>query len=182
MTVTDEQARVSLVPGPSTTGCEMCTDGAPVASTTVLVQHPRGGSVQLLACDWCVLSIRRLAAVTGGHASFAMVGTAGLPPSGLPGVPRGPRAATQPMLFLELAQHVQDAAGTHYVVRVYGQERVDGTWEGWLAFVAVGAPVVLRTGVETTQSTVADLARWARGLKATYLKGAFKRAQRVSAT
>jgi hypothetical protein len=180
MTVTDEQASVSLIPTASTTSCEMCTDETSAASTTVVVQHPHGGSVQLAACDWCVLSIRRLAALTGGHASFAA--TVGLPPSGLPGVPRGPRAVTEPELVLELLEHVQDTARTHYVVRIYGRERVDGVWEGWLVFVAVGAPVALRTGIETTQRSLADLAYWAGGLKSTYLKGAFKRAQRVLGT
>lgn len=182
MTVVNEQARVSLIPGSATTGCEMCTSETAVANTTMVVQHPHGGGVQLAACDWCVLSIRRLAAVTGGHAAFAVSSAAGIPPSGLPGVPRGPRAITLPVLVMELAEHVVDTTGVHYVVRVYGDQRADGRWEGWLAFVGVGVPVSIRTGIETTQKTSADLAYWASGLEATYLKGAFERAQRVSGT
>jgi hypothetical protein len=46
-------------------------------------------------------------------------------------------------LILELTQEIQDAlTGIHYVVRVYGREQVDGTWEGWLEFVAVGVAIV----------------------------------------
>jgi hypothetical protein len=73
---------------------------------------------------------------------------------------------------------VTTADGTRYVVRVYGQPRTDGTWVGWLEFVAVGAARVLRTGTETTQPNRAALAYWASGLEPTYLEGAFARAGR----
>jgi hypothetical protein len=69
-------------------------------------------------------------------------------------------------------------ARSAHVVRVYGQPRTDGTWAGWLEFVAVGAPIVLRTGTETTQSDRAALVYWAGGLEPTYLEGAFARARR----
>jgi len=73
---------------------------------------------------------------------------------------------------------MQDSAGIHYVVRVLGRERIHGTWEGWLEFVALGAPIVLTTRVETTQSNREALAYWATGLEPAYLQGAFARAQR----
>ena len=161
-------------------GCEMCTAETGVANTTVVVQHPHGGGVQLAACDWCAASMRRLAAVTGGHAAFVIGAAAGVPPSGLPGAPRGSRAVALPALILELVEHVVDAAGVHYVVCIFGDERADGIWEGWLAFVGIGAAAVLRTGIETTQSTRADLAYWASGLEPTYIRGAFQRARRLS--
>jgi hypothetical protein len=45
---------------------------------------------------------------------------------------------------MEFVEQVTTADGTRYVVRVYGQPRTDGTWVGWLEFVAVGAAIVLR--------------------------------------
>src|SRR4029450_2468275 len=95
----------------------------------------------------------------------------------LPGAPRSLRPAYPPVLILELTQEVQDTAGIPYVVRVYGSQGVDGTGEGWLEFVAVGAALVRRTPRETTQSNREDLAYWATGLEPAYLQGAFARAQ-----
>ena len=65
-----------------------------------------------------------------------------------------------------------------YVARVYSRPRADGTWEGWIEFVAIGAAVVLRTDQETTQSNREDVAYWASGLEPTYIEGAFARARR----
>jgi hypothetical protein len=64
---------------------------------------------------------------------------------------------------------------------VYGRQRLDGTWEGWLEFVAVGAAVSLRTEQETTQSSQQGVAYWASGLEPSYLEGAFARAHKDSA-
>ena len=97
------------------------------------------------------------------------------------GSPRG-TSIQLPELILELTQHVQDSAGINHVVRVLGRERIDGTWEAWLEFVAVGAAIVLTTRVETTQSNREAVAYWATGLEPAYLQGAFARAQRESAT
>jgi len=71
---------------------------------------------------------------------------------------------------------------THRLARVYGEQRLDGMWEGWLDFVGIGTTAVLRTPIETTQRAIGDLAFWARGLQATYLRGAFRRAEQVSGT
>ena len=71
-----DQAHVSLVIGPTNAlTCELCTSQTNPLQDTVVVRHTRGGVVQLAACDWCVQAIRRLAAVTGGHAVFGSVGT-----------------------------------------------------------------------------------------------------------
>jgi len=175
----DEAAEVSLMTGlPGATACELCTAASVRPTLWLLLQHPRGGSVLLAACEWCVQAIRRLSAATGGRVVLAVSEPAGRPPSALRSVPCGPRPASLPVLILELMQEVQAADGTPYVVRVYGQQRTDGTWEGWLEFVAVGAAVVLRTDRETTQSSREDLTYWATGLRPVYVQGAFARAQR----
>jgi hypothetical protein len=64
-----------------------------------------------------------------------------------------------------------------YSVRVYGQERSDGTWEGWIEFYPLGFASILRTGQETSQPNLQALEYWADGLEAVYFEGAFARAQ-----
>ncbi len=84
-----------------------------------------------------------------------------------------------PVMIHEFAANTRDPLeGTTYVARVYGRARLDGTWEGWLEFVAIDAAVVLRTGQETTQSNQQGVAYWASGLAPSYLEGAFARARR----
>src|SRR5205814_1178191 len=69
----NDPARVSLTASVSgASACEMCTAEANIPSATVVVDHPRGGTVELAACDWCVRALRRLAATSGGHAVFAL--------------------------------------------------------------------------------------------------------------
>jgi hypothetical protein len=182
MSLLGEPARISLVAGSSATGCELCTAQSVTPTTTVVISHPRGGIVQLAACDWCVQAVRRLAAASGGQAAFAFSEVGGPPPSTVRTAPPATRPLTPPVLIIELAQELQDSAGINYVIRVFGRERVDGRWEGFLEFVAVGAAIVLRTGTETTQSNREDLAYWASGLNTAYLQGAFARAQRYVST
>jgi hypothetical protein len=76
----------------------------------------------------------------------------------------------------EFSEPFHDHAGTLYDVRVYGREREDGTWIGWLEFSNPLLPT-LRTGRETTQSKVEDLVYWAKGLEPVYIEGAFNRAR-----
>jgi len=178
MSQVSEPARITLIRGSGATGCELCTAQNVAPGTTVLISHPRGGVVQLGACDWCVQAIRRLSAVSGGQATFALSEAAGAPPSAIRTAPPAARPVTPPVLIKELLPELQDSAGISYVVRVLGRERIDGTWEGSLEFVAVGAAIVLRTGTETTQSNREDLAYWALGLNTAYLQGAFARAGR----
>jgi hypothetical protein len=174
------QARISLLAqGTGTLSCELCTAETNIPNATVVVRHPRGGVVQLAACDWCVQALRRLAAATGGHAVFALA--EGGIPAARRTVSSGARPASPPVMVLEFAEHVHDPVdGTTYVARVYGRARADGTWEGWIEFVAVGAAVVLRTDQETTQSNREGVAYWASGLEPVYLEGAFARARRDS--
>jgi hypothetical protein len=65
-----------------------------------------------------------------------------------------------------------------YRVWVCGEERPDGTWEGWLEFHPTNASQpVLRTDQETSQPNRTALEYWAGGLEPIYLEGALARAQ-----
>ena len=174
-----DQARVSLVAqGNGALACELCTSQAKIPDATVVIQHTRGGTVQLAACDWCVQALRRLAAASGGHAVFALA-NGGIPAPPSRGPISRPRPAGPPVLIHEFPERVRDPRdGMVYVPRVYGRPRADGTWEGWIEFVAIGAAVVLRTDQETTQSNREAVAYWASGLEPVYLEGAFARARR----
>jgi hypothetical protein len=178
MTLLDNPARVALVAGARAPTCETCRSEVIGTGATLVVHHPRGGDVELAVCDWCVQAFRRLAAVSGGHVAFALAEPAGPVRSR----PRASRPASAAIVVAELVQPVYDGTGTEYVPRVLGRERFDGTWEGWLEFVAVGSATVVQTGRETTQSKYDDLAYWARGLEPTYLSGAFTRARHASST
>lgn len=59
---------------------------------------------------------------------------------------------------------------------VYAETQSSGTWRGWIEFASEDGERVLRTGQETTQSTVDDVAYWATGLELVYFDGAFRRA------
>ena len=78
-------------------------------------------------------------------------------------------------------ERVQDTLGNLYEVFIYGEPRLDGTWEGWLEFVPLtpGLPS-LRTDRETTQPDLSSLEYWATGLEPMYLAGAFERAQSMA--
>ena len=64
-----------------------------------------------------------------------------------------------------------------YAVHVCGQERTDGTWEGWIEFHPSGTASILRTDQETSQPNRTALEYWADGLEPVYLEGALARAQ-----
>ena len=78
-------------------------------------------------------------------------------------------------LIHEFVEPIRGPDGTVYDVRVYGKEREDGTWIGWLEF---GHPLkgTLRTERETTQPNIEALQYWALGLEPVYLDGALDRA------
>jgi len=63
-------------------------------------------------------------------------------------------------------------------VRIFGEERIDRTWEAWLEFhpTDISQPV-LRTEQETSQPNRAAIEYWADGLEPIYLDGALARAQ-----
>jgi hypothetical protein len=81
------------------------------------------------------------------------------------------------MLIRELPTSVVQG-GTTYAVRACGEERVDGTWEGWLEFHSTDSShPVLSTEQETSQPNRSALEYWADGLEPVYLEGALARAQ-----
>jgi hypothetical protein len=67
---------------------------------------------------------------------------------------------------------------TTYSTRICGEERVDGTWEGWLEFEPTdSSQPTLVTERETSQPNRSALEYWADGLEPIYLEGALARAQ-----
>ena len=86
-------------------------------------------------------------------------------------------ASSIPRLIRQHSERVQDTLGNLYEVFIYGEPRLDGTWEGWLEFVPLD-PVLSsrRTDRETTQPDLAALEYWASGLEPLYLTCAFERA------
>jgi hypothetical protein len=66
--------------------------------------------------------------------------------------------------------------GTKYVARVYGEQRADRIWVGWIEFSPLDDADSLRTVRETEQGNRDALAYWAAGLERTYLENALVRA------
>jgi hypothetical protein len=83
----------------------------------------------------------------------------------------------EPELIHTFLERYRDTDGTVYDVRVFGLERGDGTWIGWLEF-ADSAGRVLQTDRETTQSSAEQVRYSADGLETAYLDGALDRAKR----
>jgi len=74
--------------------------------------------------------------------------------------------------------HVKSADNVTYTVRIYGQQRGDGTWEAWIEFHPTDErKPVLRTEQETSQPDRAAIEYWALGLEPIYFDGAFARAE-----
>lgn len=67
--------------------------------------------------------------------------------------------------------------GTTYSVLICAEQRVDGTWEGWLEFHPSDSHSILRTDQETSQPNRNAIEYWADGLEPIYLDGALARAQ-----
>lgn len=181
MTAHEQPAHVSLAGGATSPTCEACGSASATATTTLLVEQARGGAVQLGLCDWCVRAVRRLAAVTGGHARFSLSEAAGPPPGVGRGAPQVSRESGPPVVIADLSTRVTDGSGVSYVVRAVGRERYDGTWEGWLEFISSDGATRLATGRETTQSKHEDLVYWSTGIEPSYLQGALSRARRDTA-
>jgi hypothetical protein len=80
-------------------------------------------------------------------------------------------------LLQEYATAVVGPDETTYIVRSYGEERLDGTWIGWLEFQpTVLSKPTLRTEQETSQPNRTAVEYWATGLEPVYFEGAFERA------
>jgi hypothetical protein len=74
--------------------------------------------------------------------------------------------------------HPISHGGANYRVSVYGVERKDGTWSGWLQFRDTKTGVTTKTGQETSQPNRDALVYWATGVEDVYLDGAVRRAER----
>jgi hypothetical protein len=85
----------------------------------------------------------------------------------------------KPETVMEYDLVMQDAADEPFVPRACGRRRIDGKWESWLEFDAVGEDVVLRTPQETVQPDHTALLRWARELTVSDLNDALVRAAPV---
>lgn len=87
----------------------------------------------------------------------------------------GLSSSTQRLIH-QHSERVQDTLGNIYEVFVYGEPRLDGTWEGWLEFVPLDSTLsTRRTERETTQPDLSAIEYWATGLEPLYLAGAFER-------
>ena len=81
-------------------------------------------------------------------------------------------------LLQEYATTVIGPDDTTYIVRSYGEQRLDGTWIGWLEFHPTDlSKLTLRTDQETSQPNRTAVEYWATGLEPVYFEGAFERAQ-----
>ncbi len=81
-------------------------------------------------------------------------------------------------LIHQPSTYMKTEDGTAYIVRIYAQERSDGTWAAWLEFHPTDErKPVLRTGQETSQPGRLATEYWSLGLEPIYLDGAFARAQ-----
>jgi len=175
--------------------CDLCTRDAADLSALVTVMHLSGARVQFSACSFCERALRRVAAAAGdtvrfidGSASTVAAVTAvsgaesAAPPSVTVTTTTAEPAVEQVELVGELIQEyaepLQGSDGQLYLPRVYGAQRLDGTWIGWLQFAAIGGETILRTNRETTQPNRAAVAYWASRLQPSYLEGAFNRARR----
>jgi hypothetical protein len=81
-------------------------------------------------------------------------------------------------ILMQFPQVVSDERGTFHA-RAMARERTDGTWEGWLEFVApeTDGSRCYVTPIETRQHDRVTMERWASGLTAVYAEGALARAQ-----
>jgi hypothetical protein len=172
--------------------CELCSVGPETLRIAVHVRHARGGAIAFAGCDRCAAAMRRVIAAAGGATSSGpthltlvapefeampvMAAEGDLPPGALTPGDLAPDSVGGPVLVHDFLEPFVAVDGRTYVVRAYGQARADGTWIGWLTFVAADGQAVKRTARETTQSSRDHLAYWASGLQQSYLDGAFNRA------
>ena len=96
--------------------------------------------------------------------------------------PRGRRRTRgddTPELIYQHPHPIHAGNRRKYEAAVFGVERSDGTWEGWIQFREVDANRNLRTGQETSQPNRRALEYWASGVEDVYLEGALRRAKPV---
>lgn len=136
--------------------------------------------MSLAACDRCAAAVRRIIAAAGGASingpamlSRGSINVADLDQVVLRDAP--PDVVGSPVLAHEYSETFQATEGVSYVVRVWAQGRTDGTWIGWITFIAPETRAVRRTPRETSQSSFDHVQYWATGLQTSYIQGAFQR-------
>jgi hypothetical protein len=82
-------------------------------------------------------------------------------------------------VLVQVPFDVHSGDGRAFQPQICGRQREDRLWEGWIEFAEKGAPFVLRTSRETTQSNRDLMMYWATGLSSAYLEGALERALRL---
>jgi hypothetical protein len=171
----DAPASISIAAIPARIdACELCSTPNEPLRAALTVRHVRGGATSFAICQRCATALRRVIAAAGGAAAGSPASIVPAPP---PVADTSPDLVGAPTLVLEFAETVRASTGLTYVVRVWAQGRTDGTWIGWIAFVPLGGGAVHVTPPETSQSSLADVTYWASGLQASFLEGAFQRAQ-----
>jgi hypothetical protein len=76
-------------------------------------------------------------------------------------------------LIFQHSHRVEDSFGNSHDAFIFGEQRLDGTWEGWIEFIPVNPALdSKRTDRETTQPDLSALEYWATGLEPRYLIGA----------
>ncbi len=179
MLVTSEPSTISIAALAASVGsCELCATPAQTLRSAITVRHHRGGTMSFAACDRCTTALRRVIAAAGGVSATAAATVVVTAPTLVrPFADAAPDLVGVPTLVLEFAEAFMGPDGQRYLVRVWGQGRTDGTWVGWLAFVAAGRELVRVTPVETSQSNFEGVCYWASGLQPSYLEGAFGRTE-----
>ena len=86
-------------------------------------------------------------------------------------------------LLQEYATLVTGPDETIYTVRSYGEQRLDGTWIGWLEFDPTdSSKPILSTDQETSQPNRTAMEYWSSGLEPVYFEGAFERTRERKTT
>jgi hypothetical protein len=177
--MTRDSAWITVVERPAIEGvCDLCATSPTHLDSVVTVRHTHGGAVQFAACSNCTRAMRRIATVVGSDPAITDVITAEVRPPQSAAVSRSqPPRTEHTELIAELTELFTSPDAIRYIVRVWGGPRPDGTWAGWLEYVATSGNAVRRTGQETTQPDRDQVLYWAAGLTPAYFEGAFDRAR-----
>ena len=88
-------------------------------------------------------------------------------------------AAPLTELVLQKDMDLRDRQGRAFSqALVYAQRQPSGRWGAWVEFVSASGELVLRTEIETAQSSLSQVVYWTTGLTRTYFEGALDRACR----
>jgi hypothetical protein len=88
-------------------------------------------------------------------------------------------AAPMTELVLQKDIDLRDRHGRVYSqALVYAQRQPSGRWGAWVEFVSAIGEMVVRTEMETAQSSLPAVVYWTNGLTRTYFEGALDRACR----